>query len=237
MSSTEPPPPYSIGSALSYGWVKFTENLNQILLAVLVLFVVYVAAGAIAFGFVALLTSDESCSIDSAGTLTCEDGSGYVWRTIVSALAIGLLYVVGQVVGAGIIRGALGITEGRPFQVAEMFRIERLGPVIVASLMVGIATSIGYALFYLPGIVIAFVTSYTLFFVIDQRCSPIEAIQASYELVKNNLAHTIVWYVVGGLIAVAGVIICFVGLLVTIPVVLIGTAYTYKTLRGDPVAP
>lgn len=247
MSTYEPPPdspapppstpPYNIGDALSYGWKKFQENVVQILIAIAVLIVVFAVAGLIAFGFIALLTSDAECHVSSAGQLACDDGSGFVWRTIVYAIAFGFLYVVGQIVGAGIIRGVLGITEGRRFEAAEIFRIEQLGSVVVASLLVGIATSIGYALCYLPGVAIAFLTSYTLFFVIDQNLSPVDAIRASFDLTTKNFANTVLWYIVGALVAFAGVIACGVGLLITIPLVAIGTAYTYKTLTGQPVEP
>ncbi len=237
-----PPPPapgeqWDLGSALSYGWQKFTDNLAQVLFGVLVLVGIFIVAGAIAFGFIALLTTNASCTVDnSTGALSCDDGSGWIWRLIVNAIAIGFLYVVGQIVGAGIIRGVLGITEGRTFQVSEMFKTEGIGPVVVASLIVGVATTIGYALCYVPGVVIAFLTSYTLFFVIDKGLAPIDAIRASFELIKDNLGNAILWYIVGGLVAVAGVIACGVGLLVTIPVVVIGTAYTYKKFTGARVA-
>jgi uncharacterized membrane protein len=231
-------PAYNLGDALSYGWKKFQENVTQILLAALALFVVYAIAAAIAFGFIALFTSNATCEVNTTtGRFACEDGSGFLWRMIVTGIATGFLFVVLQVVGAGIIRGALGITEGRPFQVSEMFKTEGIGPVIVASLIVGVLTGVGYILCYLPGIAIAFATSYTLFFVIDQKLSPVDAIKASFDLVKNNLANTVVWYIVGGLVAVAGAIACGVGLLVTVPLVIIGSAYTYKTLTGAPVAP
>jgi uncharacterized membrane protein len=241
--TTPPPPPpaggpaWSLGDALSYGWKKFQENVSQILLAVVVLFVVYVVAAAIAFGFQAVMISDETCTFTAAEGMQCEGGSSWLWRMIVSAISIGFLYIVVMIVGAGIIRGALGITEGRPFQVSEMFKTDQLGNVVVASLLVGVATTIGYALCYLPGVAVAFLTSYTLFFVIDQNLAPVDAIKASFELTTKNLGNTVVWYIVGGLVAVAGAIACGVGLLVTVPLVIIGTAYTYKTLTAQPVAP
>ncbi|WP_028643357.1 hypothetical protein [Nocardioides sp. URHA0020] len=239
-----PPPPglatkkWDLGAALSYGWAKFQDNLGQILLAALVLFVVYAAAVAIAFGFIALLTSSPSCELnDSATNLVCDDGSGFLWRMIVSGLAFGFVFVVAQIVGAGIIRGALGITEGRRFQVSELFKTEGIGAVVLASLLVGVLTGVGYILCYLPGIVVAFLTSYTLFFVIDKGLSPVEAVKASFELIKDNLGDTLIWYIVGGLVAAAGAIACGVGLLVTVPLVIIGTAYTFKKLTDQPVAP
>jgi len=243
-SAPPPPPPppapgtgWSLGEALSYGWQKFSSNAGQILLAVLVLFVVYAVAAAAAFGFIALMTTNAHCDYSSSNaTLSCSDGSGFFWRMIVSGIAYGFVFIVSQIVAAGIIRGALGITEGRPFQMSEFFSTDQLGSVVVASLLIGVATGVGYMLCYLPGIVIAFVTSYTLFFVLDQKLAPVDAIKASFEFVKNNLGNTILWYIVGGLVAAAGAIACLVGLFVTLPLVIIGTAFTYKKLSNQPVA-
>jgi uncharacterized membrane protein len=256
MSTNEPPPPpqmpppggygappptgpdgsaWNLGDALSYGWKKFQENVGQIIIAAIVLVVVFAIVGGIGLGIQALLTSNAECHTTSSGAFVCNDGSGFVWRMIVGAIVAGLLFVAGQIVGAGIIRGALGITEGRKFETAEIFKTDQLGSVIVASILVGIATTIGYALCYLPGIVVAFLTSYTLFFVIDKGMAPVDAIKASFDLTTKNLGNTVVWYIVGGIVAIAGIIACFVGLIVTIPIVIIGTAFTYKRLSGQQV--
>ncbi|MBA2955695.1 hypothetical protein GON03_15265 [Nocardioides sp. MAH-18] len=249
MSENLPPPPppepsmyppaggqaWSLGEALSYGWKKFQENASQILLAVVVLFVVALVTGFIAWAFQALMTTDPTCTVTSEG-FDCDEGSGTLWRMIVGGIAAAFQYFVMLVVGAGILRGALGITDGRPFQTAEIFKTDQIGGIIVASLVVGLATGIGYVLFILPGVVIAFLTSYTLLFVIDQNLPPIDAIRASFDLTTKHLGNTVVWYVVGGLVAIAGAIACGVGLLVTIPLVIIGTAYTYKVLTAQPVA-
>ena len=257
MSTHEPPPPpppggygpppggyspphgasrWDLGAALAYGWAKFQANAAQIVVAALVLLVGLGVVGAVTAALQAgLLDSGGVEYVD--GTPTIREGSGLLARLLVAGLSSALFLIVAQVIGAGIIRGALGITEGRDFRMDDLFRVERLGPVIVTSLIIGAATFVGTLLCYLPGLVVGFLTSYSLYFVIDKGLAPIEAITASFMLVKDNIATTLVWYIVGGLVAVAGVIACFVGLIVTIPIVLIGTAYTYKILTDQPVAP
>jgi uncharacterized membrane protein len=64
-----------------------------------------------------------------------------------------------------------------------------------------------------------------------------DAIKASYELVTKNLGDTIVWYLLSGLTIIAGAILCGVGLLVAVPVVLGGAAYTFRRLNNEPVSP
>lgn len=169
---------------------------------------------------------------------TCDTGGlGFFGTMLIWAVTFGLFFIYAQVVGAGIIRGCLGITDGRPFKAGEVFKFDRLGPVLVTSIIVGVGVMIGTVLCYLPGIVIGFVCSYALYFVVDKNLAPMDAIKASFDLVKNNLGTTLIWYIVGGLIGGAGAIVCGVGILFTLPIMLIGTAYTYKKLTGQPVAP
>ncbi|CAI9399778.1 hypothetical protein [Nocardioides sp. T2.26MG-1] len=246
---TPPPPPppapsygggdssgYSIGNALSYGWAKFQANTSQIILSAVVL---VVALGVVAvLGTIVMnaLTTDASCSTEN-GRFTCDSGTGFFGRLILQALLSAVLLVVAWIIGAGLVRASLNVTEGRPFLFSDVIRTDKLGPVVVASVIIAAATFVGTLLCYLPGLVVGFATSYTLYFIVDKDMAPVDAIKASVMFVKDNLANTIVWYIVGGLVAAAGFLVCVVGALVSVPVVLIGTAYTYKTLNREPVAP
>ena len=144
--------------------------------------------------------------------------------------------MVAAVLGARLIRAALDITDGKTLDLAGIFRFDKIGPVVIASLIIGAATFVGTLLCYLPGLVVGFLTSYTLFFLLDKDLEPIEAIKASFEFVKTNFGNVLVWYLIAALVGGAGAIVCGIGLFVTVPIVIIGTAYTYKTLQGLPVA-
>src|SRR5262245_58576857 len=115
---TPPPPPppappgsgaYSVGTAWRYGWDKFTSNLGQILLAVLLLVLVQIVVQGLSY-----LVSDA-----------------YVIRWLFSVAA----WILSMIIGAGIIRGALDITEGRRLDPATLLKPRKLGEVIVASVL------------------------------------------------------------------------------------------------------
>jgi uncharacterized membrane protein len=244
----QPPPPgpaapmgsssgWSIGDALSYGWAKFQANAAQFIIGGLILFVGLIVVGAISFGIQSALINGAECSTDpDTGVFSCDGGSGFIASLFVSAISAALFFIVAQIIGAGLIRGALGVTEGRPFQFSEVLKTDKIGPVIITSLIIGAGTFVGVLLCYLPGLIFAFVTQWSLFFVVDKGLAPIEAIKASIDLVRKNLTDTLIWYIVGGLVAGLGAIACGVGLLVTIPIFLVGGAFTYKKLTGQQVA-
>ena len=52
----------------------------------------------------------------------------------------------------------------------------------------------------------------------------------------NDAGNVILWFLLSVLAWFVGALLCGLGLIVAIPVVLIGTAYTYKTLNNEPVA-
>lgn len=233
--------PYNVGEAFSYAWAKFQANMGQMILAALAIF-----AGAIViFGIYAVLVFSvlagdglECKSRDVAGYCTEYDagGIGFFGTLLLTALFVGVFFVFAQIVGAGLIREALGVTQGRAFTTAGVFKFENLGPVIVTSLLVGAGILVGTVICYLPGIAFGFFSSYSLYFLIDKNLAPVEAIKASFRFVLDNLGPTLLWYLVTLVIVFVGELLCGVGLLAAIPIALVGTAYTYKRLNNEPIA-
>lgn len=235
-----PPAQWDVGAAVNYGWTKFQANMGQMILAALAIFAGAVLIYGIAFVAIILPAgdSDYECKFDADGAYSCSGDTGGLGLLgfIVLALLYVVFFVYAQVIGAGLIREALAVTEGRQFTTAGVFKFQNIGNVIVTSLLVGLGTFVGTILCVIPGIVFGFMSMFSLFFVVDKNLAPVDAIKASFELVKNNVGSTIIWYLVAYVIALVGAILCGVGLLVAIPVILVGTAFTYKKLTGQPVA-
>lgn len=228
---------WDVGAAVGYGWSKFQANVGQMILAALAIFVGAVVIYGIAFLAIILPAGDVECSFDDNGNYNCDGGGlGFIGFILVLMLYV-VFFVYAQVIGAGLIREAIAVTRGQQFSAAGVFKFDNIGNVIVTSLLVGVGTFIGTLLCILPGIIFGFMTMYSLFFVVDKNLSPVDAIKASIDLVKNNVGSTIIWYLVAYVIILIGAVLCGLGLLVAIPVVLVGSAYTYKTLIGEQVAP
>ncbi len=227
--------PYSVGNAVSYGWAKFQANAGQIVIAGLIVFVAIAVFQVISFIIRAIIVQEPECT-GRGFEYTCTDGSGFLVSIFASAISSFLFFFIYQVIGAGIIRGSLGITEGRPFQFDELFKTDKIGPVVITSLISGAIVFVGTLLCFLPGIVASFLLSYALYFVIDKDMAPVDALKASVDLVVKNLGTALVWAIVSFVIIAIGAILCGVGLIVAIPISIIGTAYTYKMLTGQQVA-
>jgi uncharacterized membrane protein len=214
-----PPPPagpagggaYSVGDAWKYGWDKTIANIGQVLIAVLVLFAVQV--------------------VFAIGGRVISDSIFVSW--IFSLIS----WIVSMIIAAGIVRFALDVTEGKQLNAATLLTPSKLGDVVVASILIGIATFVGLILCVIPGLLVMFFTSYTLYFLMDKpELGAIDAIKASFEFTKANAGNVILWFLLGLVTWFVGALLCGIGLLLAIPVVLIGTAYTYKTINTEPVA-
>jgi uncharacterized membrane protein len=229
---------YSPTDAVAYGWNKFKANPAPLLLGTLILLVV---SGVISFvtNLIAagIFVDDATTRINSDGTIEFDGGSGFFARLMVSMVVSLVVGLVSQLIVAGLIKGALDTADGKPVSVGGMFEGWDKGKVLIAAILVSVATAIGTLLCYLPGLVIGFLTSYTIFFVVDRNMEPVEAIKASFSFVTANLGPTILYYLLGILVVIAGAILCGVGLLAAVPIAVLGAAYTFRRLQGQQVTP
>lgn len=232
--STPPPPgggfpppvgsstPFSPTEAIGWGWKKFRENLGPILLATIVLIGV-----SIVFNLIGRAVSGGDTFISYS-----TDGFGFSFAGLLAQI-IGTF--IGYVVSAAVIKGSIGVTQGRKFDLAESFSGLPIGNVIITSILIAIFEIIGFVLCIIPGLIVATLTAFALYFVVEKGQSPMEAISSSSRLVRDNLGDTIVLFLLSILVVILGLIACIVGVFVAIPVVVLAWAYAYKRFLGEPV--
>jgi len=162
---------------------------------------------------------------------------GFFGLVVLGALGVLLSLVVGGILQLGLWRSGLAITAGEPVEPAKMFSTDLLGPYIIATILFSVMVGVGTLFCFIPGLVLFFFGFFYPYYVLEQRQGPTEAIKSSFQLVSNNLAILIPFAVVVWLVYIAGAIVCGVGLLVSAPVAIIATAYAYRVLNNQPVAP
>ena len=223
----QPPPPPGGGSyggppgsgnynpteAISYGWKAFRANPGPLLAATALVLVVTIVIQVIA----------EMFSNDSFFNPV-----GMVFTVLGS--------LVGMVLGAAAIRISLDVVDGREVNLNNMFNFDWL-QVIIASVILSIATTIGLILCIVPGLVILFLTFLTNYFIVARGEDAITAIKSSVELTKNNIGPLLVLTLLAFACMIAGFVACCIGIFVAYPVVTVATAYTFRTLQNEPVRP
>jgi uncharacterized membrane protein len=155
---------------------------------------------------------------------------GYLVFSLLGAL-------VSLLIQAAVVRGALDITKGEKIDVSTFLSTENLGQIVLAAILLAIGTAIGLILCIIPGLILIFYSQFTYQFIIDKGLPAFDAIKASFDLVNRNLGSVVVLFLASILAFIIGAILCGVGLLVTIPVTIIATAYAYRMMTGQSVAP
>lgn len=244
----QPPPPpaygaptpggsrFGIGDAFNYGWLKFQQNAGQIILAALVLLVGVVIIEGIGFAITSGMGTATVQINEATGEMTTSGGGLFGAAFFVSMLFGFLAMALAMIVQAGIIKGALNITNGRKLAIREMFEGLNYANVLLTAILVALGTMIGTILCILPGIVFGFYSLFSMYFAIDKNLPAVDAIKASFSLVNKNVGSLVGLFIACAVAYFIGALLCLVGLLVAIPVVVIAQAYAYRTMQGEQVA-
>ena len=216
---------YDAPAAFGFGWRGFKANAGQLVLATLVVIVIAVVLSLITE---AIAPSPDMTGPDGGFEF---EGGELVLNFLVQTLVGGVAYLA----TAMLVRGTLDITEGRPFSIGESFSRIPVVPVIITGIMLSLLTSIGIVLLFLPGIVFAIFSFFTIYFVVDQGQSPFSALGSSFKMVGSNFGAALLSGLLAVLVLIGGAIVLLVGLLVAIPVTALAGAYAYKRFSGQPV--
>lgn len=231
------PSGYSVGNAFSYAFDKFKANLGPLILITVLLLVAAFVVQFVGNIVSSSLGSASQLTVDpTTGELNGLSGGLFGAAMIVSLLFSAISFAVQLVVQAGLIKAALGVTRGESVDLGRSFNGINWAQVLIAALLTGLGTFIGLVLCILPGIVFIFLTSFTLYFVIDRNMDAVPAIKASINLVKDNVGALVLFFLASIAAYIIGICLCGVGLLAAIPIVVLAQAYTFRVLTGDTVA-
>lgn len=225
-----------IGQAFSYGWAKLWQNAGPFILAS-VIYLVGLSIVAVLFYFALFAGAATTSQLSSDGTYTAPSAGFAAVGSVSSGLFILVVVLFGYLIQAGFIRGALQVTYGQPVALGDFFKFTDFGRIVVAALLTGVIVGIGYALCWLPGIAAVFFLQFVLFFVIDKGLGAVDALKASFELAKNNVGPAVLLLLVVYVIQFVGSLICGIGVIVSLPLSFLVTAYMYRKLLNEPVAP
>jgi hypothetical protein len=243
-----PPPPgygappsyqgkYSPTEAIGYGWAKISNRPAELLVPVLLVgVVVIILAVIIEIILYATILGTHDCETNVfGGTVTTQCGPGFFVALLGGAIGSMLIGFVAQLLSAGLIKLALDSTDGKKVELGQMMQGWDKGQVLLAAVLLAVGSFVGTLLCYVGAIVFGFLAQYTLYFVVDRKMSAIDGLKASFSFTTSHLGDTVVFYLLAIVVLIVGAILCGVGLLVAIPIVLLGTAYTYRRLQDQPV--
>ena len=210
----------SVGDAVSYGWQRFKANAGTWIGVAVIAVLIQILLNVL-FGPQSVYRMDAAR--ESAWTF------GVVLGSIVTT-------VVGYLINAAMVRGALHEVDGQRPSIGSFFQFTNVGNVILASILVGLLGAIGLLLFVIPGVIVIFLSWWTLQFVIDRDESAITGIGSSFRAISSQAGRVLLLALALFGINVLGAIPFGLGLLVTLPLTMIASTYAYRVVSGGGVA-
>jgi hypothetical protein len=211
----------SVGAAFHYGWTRYKANPWT--------WIGFVIIAAIIQGVLNALFGNRS-------TFRVDTFAQSLW-TINWIIGSIVTVVIGYLINAAFVRGALHEVDGQRPTFGSFFRFTNVGNVILASLIVGALTAIGLILFVIPGLIVAFLSWWTLQFVIDREESAMDGLRSSFRAISSQAGpiFLLALAIIG--INILGAIPFGLGLLITIPLSTVASTYAYRVVTGQAVAP
>jgi len=123
--------------------------------------------------------------------------------------------------------------QNRTPEFADVFKgFNYFVPALVASLLISVGVFVGMIFCIIPGLVILAVTMFSYLFIVDRNMDFWPAIQASHEVVKLDYLGFTLFILALGVLQIVGALLCFVGLLVTLPIMYAAITVAYKETVG-----
>lgn len=151
-------------------------------------------------------------------------------------IIFGILSILASV---GLYRAALRRTQGVKPSFDALTTGENLGPFIVTAISVGLITYVGLFLPFL-GFLIAlaaiFFLQFAAFRSLDTGESVGAAIPGSAQMVLAAPLTALLLLIVNAVASFLGILLCFVGALVLVPIAILITVHVYRQLRSEQIA-
>lgn len=198
---------FSKEQAMKFGWERMKENIGFFIVYLLILFILE--------GFFSVFASTFSDSLSSL-SLLFNVGSWIV--SIVSSIfivKIGLRLYDHPIIGS---------YDFLSFSTSLFFKF-LLGYVMYTLLAV-----IGFLLLIVPGIYLAIKYQYVQYLIVDKNMDVIEAFKESSRMTNGHKWNLFLLFLLFIAISALGFLALGIGLLVTIPIVIVAQAYVYRKL-------
>jgi hypothetical protein len=126
--------------------------------------------------------------------------------------------------------------RGQPAELGDAFAGFSLAflPLMLASLVVTLLTTLGLLLLILPGIYLAVSYAFVYMLIVDHKLEFWCAMEVSRRVVTAQWWRVFGLMILGGIIAILGVLGLIIGVFITMPILIGAIAYAYEDLCNPP---
>jgi uncharacterized membrane protein len=207
------PERFRIGDAVSYGWQTMTQNIWFFVLVMLIFFV----ASGIFGGF-------QNIAVRANGVAVA-----------ILAIIFALLnFIVGVFVGMAQVKIGVDFCDQKQADYNDLYnQYPSFWPFLAGTLLLGLLVTAGFILLIIPGIYWAVKYQFVPYLILDRNMGPFEAFHKAHDITQGVWWHLFVFNLAEIGIVFLGFILCCVGSFFAVPIVIVATAYVYRSLLAN----
>jgi uncharacterized membrane protein len=192
--------------ALMFGWETAKKNIRFYIIVLLI-----VSAISLVFSMI-----DDSLSNDQ----------------VIPRFIIGIAsWVVSSITSIGLIQIALNFVDKKKSIYADLFtHYDKTVNYMAGSSLYGLAVGLGLILLIIPGIYFGLRLQFFSYFTVEKNLGPIEALKSSWDITRGHTWQLLMYGLVVIGINLLGILCLLIGLLWTIPMTQLSTAYVFRHL-------
>ena len=153
---------------------------------------------------------------------------GVKFASFIFSIAVTVLLFIIRI---GYTKIFLRIFDGESPKFAELFKEYRtFWRYIGVSILLPLIVFGGLILLVIPGLVWTIRLSLAPIIVVDTKLGPIAAIKESYAITRGSFWNLTLFWIIIGILNLAGLVVFVVGLLITIPLSTLASIYVYREL-------
>lgn len=218
MEKNIPKKDFDIEKALKFGWNTMKTNF-------------WFFFGIIWIAFV--ITLIPNLSIQLIIRLSHITTGGVIAIIVICIVAI----VIGAIVQMGYINIGLIYCDGKKAKFRDFFTsYPLLMKYIIGSFLYGLIMMVGFILLIVPGIIWGIKFQFFGYFIVEQKCGPVEALKRSSATTKDVRWKLLLFGFVLYCVNLLGVIALIIGIFATTPTTLVAYTYVYRELLSQTVA-
>lgn len=135
-----------------------------------------------------------------------------------------------MILNIGLITISIRYVEGKTNTFKDLFTHIPFTPYLLGSIVYGCIVAGGIILLIIPGIIWGIKYGFYSYLIVDKDVGVMDSIKRSAQLTQGIKWDLFLFGLLLGLINVAGFLLFFVGLFVTLPVTMLAMAYVYRKL-------
>lgn len=144
-----------------------------------------------------------------------------------------LMWIVGSIISMGIISISLKFVDGKKPILKNIFYTKNIFNFLLASIIRTVIIVAGFILLIVPGIIFAIKLQYSEYLIVDKGLDAVSSLKKSWEMTKGVKWNLFLLALLLCLINILGALALVVGLLITVPLSLVASAFVYRKLYSQ----